>query len=590
MEIYALLAILGFMLLSFAFQWLPLDVTALTVLGLLLLFGLVTPQEAIAGFANPAVVTVMMMFVLSHGLVESGLINRLGYRISHISGPTPWRAVVSLLVATGVLSAFINNTAAIAIFMPLAMMLARHYRFSPSRILIPLSYVAIAGGTCTLIGTSTNLLVSSLAVEGGLEPFGVFELAAFGVVLFAVALAYNLLVPMRTLPERADVSSLTRKYSLGPYLTELRLPATSPLVGATVLERGISHRFNLNVLEIIRGQQKITQDIRNTELEPEDVLLVRGAMEDIVALRGHYGLLLLSDTKLEDSTLTDSTNVLAEMQLAPQSQLAGRTLKEIDFRKRYGCFVLALNRTGELIRDKVAFIELQPWDILLVFGPRVRIEGLGQQEDFLPIGEVDLKIRLSPRWWIAAAIIPSVVLLAAFGVFDILKAAILGAVVLLLTRAVTIQQAYKSINWTVIFLLAALLPLGVAMVKTGLADMLGRQVARVGDPWGPTAVLAVVIVVTALLTEVISNNSAAVLMVPIALSAAATTGVDPRPLVMAVTFAASMSFMTPIGYQTNTMVYGPGAYRFTDYLRAGVPLALMGWILAILLIPRIWPF
>ncbi len=590
MEIYCLLAILGFMLLSFAFQWLPLDVTALTTLGLLLVFELVTPAEAIAGFSNPAVVTVMMLFVLSHGLVESGVINRLGYRISHISGQSPWRATITLLVVTGVLSAFINNTAAIAIFMPLAMMLARHYRFSPSRLLIPLSYTAIAGGTCTLIGSSTNLLVSSLAVESGMAPIGVFELAAFGSVLFAVTLTYNVLVPMRTLPERADVSSLTRKYSLGPYLTEMRVPAGSPLIGDTVLERGISHRFNLNVLEIIRGQHKITQDIRNTALEPDDVLLVRGAMEDIVALRGHYGLLLLSDTKLGDETFTDSTNVLAEMQLAPQSQLAGKTLKEIDFRKRYGCFVLALNRTGEVIRDKVAFIELQPWDILLVFGPRVRIEGLGQQDDFLSIGEVDLKIRLSHRWWIATAIIPLVVLLAAFGVFDILKAAILGVVVLLVTRAVTIQQAYRSINWTVIFLLATLLPLGVAMERTGLADLLGHAIARAGGPLGPMAVLAVVVVVTALLTEVISNNSAAVLMFPIALSAAAAIGIDPRPLVMAVTFAASMSFMTPIGYQTNTMVYGPGAYRFSDHLRAGVPLQVMAWILALLLIPRIWPF
>ena len=590
MEIYILLAILGFMLLSFALQWLPLDVTALTTLALLLLFGLVTPEEAIAGFSNPAVVTVMMMFVLSHGLVESGLINRLGYRISHISGHTPWLATTSLLVATGVLSAFINNTAAVAIFMPLGLMLARHYRFSPSRILIPLSYISIAGGTSTLIGTSTNLLVSSLAVNAGLAPIGMFELSAFGVVFFAVALAYNLLVPMRLLPERADPSSLTRKYSLGPYLTELRVPATSPLVGATVLERGISHRFNLNVLEIIRGQQKISQDIRNTELERDDVLLVRGAMEDIVALRGHYGLLLLSDTKLEDSTLTDRTNVLSEMQLAPQSQLAGRTLKEIDFRKRYGCFVLALNRTGELIRDKVAFISLQPWDILLVFGPRIRIEGLAQQEDFFSIGEVDLKIRLSPRWWLSAAIIPVVVLLAALGVFPILKASILGVVVLLVTRTLTIQQAYRSINWTVIFLLAAVLPLGVAMVKTGLAGILGGHIARLAGPLGPTAVLAVVVIATALLTEIVSNNSAAVLMIPVALSAAAVLGVDARPLVMAVTFAASMSFMTPVGYQTNTMVFGPGGYRFSDYLRAGVPLALMGWILAILLIPRIWPF
>ncbi len=587
---FVLLAIIVFALLSFAFQWMPLDVTALTVLGLLLVFGLVTPEEAIAGFSNPAVVTVMMMFILSHGLVESGVINRIGYRISHISGESPWRATITLLVVSGVLSAFINNTAAVAIFMPLAMMLARHFKFSPSRILIPLSYVSIAGGTCTLIGTSTNLLVSSLAVEAGMEPFGIFELTAFGGILFVVALVYNVLVPMRTLPPRAASDSLTNKYSMGPYLTELRVPSTSPLVASTVLDKGISERFNLNVLEIIRGRQKISQDIRNTELQAEDVLLVRGAMEDIVALRGHYGLLLLSDTKLEDASLTDSTNVLAEMQVAPQSQLAGRTLREIDFRKRYGCFVLALNRTGDLIRDKVAFIPLQPWDILLTFGPRSRIEGLGQQDDFLPIGELDLKIRLTPRWWVAVAVIPTVVLLAAFGVFGILKAAILGVVVLLVTRSLTIQQAYRSINWTVIFLLAAILPLGVAMVKTGLAATLGEQIVRIGGPLGPTGVLAAIVITTALLTETVSNNSAAVLMVPIALYTAEALGVDGRPMVMAVTFAASMSFMTPIGYQTNTMVYGPGAYRFSDYLRAGAPLALAGWIMAVLLIPLIWPF
>jgi len=587
---FVLLAIIVFALLSFALQWMPLDVTALTVLGLLLVCDLVTPEEAIAGFSNPAVVTVMMMFILSHGLVESGVINRIGYRISHMSGQSPWRAIITLLVVSGVLSAFINNTAAVAIFMPLAMMLARHYKISPSRILIPLSYVSIAGGTCTLIGTSTNLLVSSLAVEAGMEPFGIFELTAFGGILFVVALVYNVLGPMRTLPPRAAADSLTNKYSMGPYLTELRVPSTSPLVASTVLEKGISERFNLNVLEIIRGRKKISQDIRNTELQAEDVLLVRGTMEDIVSLRGHYGLLLLSDTKLEDATLTDSTNVLAEMQVAPQSQLAGRTLREIDFRKRYGCFVLALNRTGELIRNKVAFIPLKPWDILLTFGPRSRIEGLGQQDDFMPIGELDLKIRLTPRWWVPVVVIPIVVLLAALGIFNILKAAILGVVVMLVTRSLTIQQAYRSINWTVIFLLAAILPLGVAMVKTGLADTLAQQIVRFGGPMGPVGVMAIIIVTTALMTEVVSNNSAAVLMVPIALSVAEALGVDGRPMVMAVTFAASMSFMTPIGYQTNTMVYGPGAYRFTDYLRAGVPLALVGWVMAVLLIPRIWPF
>jgi len=590
MEITLLIAVLLFTLASFAFQWMPIDVTALTSLGLLLLFGLVDVGEAISGFSNPAVITVMMMFILSDGLVQSGVITRLGYRITQLAGRSRRRASFTLLASTGFLSAFINNTAAIAIFMPLAILLAKHYRFSPSKILIPLSYTSILAGTCTLIGTSTNLLVSALAVEAGLPPFSVFEFLAFGGVLFVVGMVYNLLVPFRSLPARASIDSLTQKYHLGGYLTEVRVPEGSPLVGATVLEQGISERFRLNVLEIIRGRRKIAQDIRNTPLEPEDVLLVRGTMEDILALKGHFGLLLLSDTKLEDADLAADNNVLSELQLSPQSSLAGHTLRDIDFRKNYGGFVLAIQRTGELIRDKIAFVSLEPWDILLVFGPRTRVEGLSRLEDFLPLGELDLRLRLSRRWWVAAALIPLVVVLAATGVMSILKAAILGVVVLLVTRTLTIQRAYQAVNWTVIFLLAAMLPLGLAMQRTGLADRIADVVTAVGPTYGPVAVLGLLVVATALLTEVVTNNSAAVLMVPIAVSSATMIGVSPKPMLMAIAFAASMSFMTPVGYQTNTMVYGPGAYRYTDYLRFGAPLSVMGWILATLLIPRIWPF
>ncbi len=589
MEVGLLLLVLAFTLASFAFSWLPLDVTALTSLGLLLVFRLVTPEEAISGFSNPAVVTVMMMFVLSEALVESGVISRLGHRISRAAGESAPRATVLLLLLSGLVSSMINNTAAVAVFLPVAMVVAKHYRFSPSKVLLPLSYVSIAGGTCTLIGTSTNLLVSSLAAGHGLAPFSVFEFAPLGVLLFATVVLYSVLVLWRMLPARADGSSLTSKYHLGAYLTEVRVPAGSPLVGHTVLAKGISERFQLNVLEIIRGRRKISQDIRYTPLEADDLLLVRGGMEDIVGLKEHYGLLLLSDTKLEDSDIADESNVLAELQIAPQSRLAGQTLRQIDFRKRYGCFVLALNRLGKVMRDKVAFIQLEPWDIVLVFGPRTRIEGLQQQDDFLPLQELDVKLRLSKRWWIGAAIIPLVVVLAAFEVLPILTAAILGVVVLLLTRSLTVQKAYKSIDWTVIFLLAAILPLGLAVEKHGLAEILGNSIAAAGHPFGPLAGLGLVLAATLLLTEVISNNSAAVLMVPVALSTATHLGVDPKPLLMGVTYAASMSFMTPVGYQTNTMVYGPGGYRFTDYLRAGAPLTVLFWVLAMLFIPLLWP-
>jgi di/tricarboxylate transporter len=571
-------------------QWLPIDVTAMTSLGLLLLFGLVTPEEAISGFANPAVITVMMMFVLSEALIQSGVISRLGHRIARVAGESAGRASLILLLLAGTVSAMINNTAAVAVFMPVALLIARRFRFSPSKVLLPLSYISIAGGTCTLIGTSTNLLVSSLAAGHGMAPFSVLEFAPLGLILLTVTLLYTHLVLRPLLPSRVDSSSLTRKYHLSSYLTEVRVPAGSPLVGQTVLEKGISERFRLIVLEILRGRRRIAQDIRYTPLKVEDVLLVRGAMEDIVALKEHYGLLLLSDTKLEDADLSDQSTVLAELQVSPTSRLLGLTIREIDFRKRYGSFVLALNRLGKVIRDKVALIPLEAFDIILAFGPRTRIEGLQKQEDFIPLQELDVKLRLSRRWWIGASIIPVVVLLAASGAMGILKAAILGVVVLLVTRRVTMPQAYKAIDWSVIFLLAAILPLGLAIEKHGLAALLGTTIADFGRPLGPWGVLALMVMATSLLTEMISNNAAAVLMVPVALSIAAGLGVDPKPLLMGVAFAASMSFMTPIGYQTNTMVLGPGGYRFSDYLKAGAPMNLMLWAIASLLIPRLWPF
>jgi di/tricarboxylate transporter len=279
-----------------------------------------------------------------------------------------------------------------------------------------------------------------------------------------------------------------------------------------------------------------------------------------------------------------------ELQLSPMSRFAGQTLKTIDFRKRFGCFVLALNRTGELIHDKLALIPLKPWDTLLVFGPRARVEAIIRLDDFTPLQELDVKLHLHPRWWLSTAVIPLVMVLAATGVLPILTAAIAAVVALLVLRVMTIQEAYKAVDWTVIFLLAAILPLGLALENTGLAAAVGRAFADVAAPYGPTAVFALIVLGTIVLTEVISNNSAAVLMVPIALSIAGELGVDAKPLLMGVAFAASMSFLTPIGYQTNTMVYGPGGYRFTDYTRMGFPLTLVFWAVVVLLVPLIWPF
>lgn len=278
-----------------------------------------------------------------------------------------------------------------------------------------------------------------------------------------------------------------------------------------------------------------------------------------------------------------------EVQLAPNSTLDGRSLKEIDFRRRYGCFVLALNRQGEIRREKLAAIPLERWDTLLVFGPRTRVEGLLSDEDFAPLQEVDIPLGLARGWWLVALAFPAIVLLSAFGM-SVMKASILTVVALLVTRRISMQRAYRAIDWTVIFLLAAILPLSVAIEEHGIASALGESLARIGAGAGPLALLAALYVATAVLTECISNNAAAALMVPIAISSASVTGIDPTPLLMGVAFAASTSFLTPMGYQTNTMVYGPGGYRVGDFLKAGLPLRLVFFALSTLLIPRIWPF
>ncbi len=589
MEIPILLAIIAFTLIAFVVGRMPIDVVALCCLALLLIFNLVTPEEAIAGFGNPAVITVMMMFVLSEALVLTGVVAKIGHRIASMSG-TYLVAGTTLLLGCGVLSAFISNTATLAILLPVGLQLAKHYEVSASRILLPLSYISIVGGTCTLIGTSTNLLVSSIAHDHGLEAISMFEFFMLGGPLFVLGLLYIVLVPMRGMTPRAQVGSLTSKYELEAFLTEIEVPPGSRLVGLTPLATQISERFRLNVLQILRGGRIIGTEIRATELQAADRLIVRGAMQDIVAFKEQYGLLLLTDIKLSDTALTDENNILGELQISPVSRLTGLTIKEIDFRRRYGCFVLALNRTGDLIRNKLTSIPLRHWDTLLVFGPRARVEALQELEDFVSLEEVDIRLHLPRNWWLAALILPAVVLAATFGWMDILEASILGAVAMVITRRLTIQQAYSSINWTVIFLLAAILPLGTAMENSGLNEVIAAGLVDLGGGGHPLLLLAAIYLATALLSEVVSNNSTAVLMVPFAFATATSLGLEARPFVMAVAFGASASFLTPMGYQTNAMVFVPGQYRFVDYLLWGLPLKVLFAVVSIFAIPRIWPF
>jgi di/tricarboxylate transporter len=581
--------LLVFMLVASAFEWLPVEVVGLVVLAGLLASGVLSLDEAMSGFADPAVLTVLLMMVLSESVAESGVVSRVGHLISGQARGSHRGAVALLFLAVGALSMFINNTAAVAIFIPVAIQIAKLQRRSPSRYLLPINYAAIVGGTCTLIGTSTNILVSSLSQARGVAPFTMFEFLPMGLVFVSLALVYSLVL-VRFLPERGDSSSLTTKYELAPYLTEVRVPAGSRLVGRTVVDENVSDRFHLNVLEVVRGDERIAYQIRSTVIEAGDILIVRGTMEDIVACKEQLGLLLLSDTKLTDRELSDRENVLIEIQLSPTSTLEGMSLKEVDFRRRFGAFVLALARAGEVIREKLALIPLRRWDVLLIFGPRRMVEQLVRSDDFLPLQESDLRLRLHRRWWLHVTTLVAVVLAATVFDVDILKAAFLGVVVLFASRTVRVQKIYRSIHWSVFFLLAATIPLGIAVERTGLATATGAWLAERGGAAGPWVALSLLYLATMIATELLSNASTAVLMVPVALSTAAVLGVDPKPFLMAVAFAASNGFVTPIGYQTTAMVYGAGNYRYRDFLAAGIPLNLLFWIVASALIPHFWPF
>ncbi len=576
----------------FLLEVLPIEVTALGLLGILLALGRVDIDQAVSGFSNKAVITVGCMFVISHALVKTGLLeiiaDRFGRRLQH----RQWLGIAALLFIVGMLSGFLHNTAIVAIFIPLAMDLCRRFQLSPSKVLIPVSYVSIVGGTLTLIGTSTNLLVSALAEQAGQKPLGMFEVTRLGVILLPLGLVYVLTIAPRVLPSRAGVSSLTRKYHMGSYLTELRIQPGSRLVGKSCRDAGLGRDYDVTVLEILRGHGRIVERIREVTLREHDILIVRGAFRNVLRLRQDYGVALLSDVKLSEEELASEGTVIAEGLIPPTSSLIGSTLKEIDFRRHFGGFVLALRRRGAILRSRVAQIPLRAADSLLILAPKESLLDLSRSDEVIVVSELDLVLRKHRFWWVVLVVLPLVVLLAAIGAVDITKGAMLGVTVLLVVGSVTPREAYRGVDWSVLILIAAFVPVGHAMAATGTAQFVAGGILSLGelvpDSWGPGIAVSLTYLVTSLLTQMVSNNATAIIMVPVGLSMAAVLHADPRPFLIAICFAASAEFMTPMGYQTNMMVYGPGSYRFLDFTRAGAPLNVGFWLLCSFLIPYLW--
>ncbi|MBT5224391.1 MAG: SLC13 family permease [Candidatus Marinimicrobia bacterium] len=583
---------LGFIL--FVTEIFSIDVTAMILLSILFLFGYLTPEQAISGFSNPAVLTIAFLFILSHALQKTGILEYLVIRINKIADRSRLLGRAVYLFTISLASAVVNNTAVVAIFMPVTIRLAHKYKLSPSKMLIPLSYAAILGGTLTLVGTSTNLLVNSIYVsEPNVEPMGMFEFARYGVILMSIGLLYILFIAPKLLPSRTVTSSLTKSYHLGGYLTEMKIKEESPLVGTSCFDRGINKHYDVMVLDILRDEKMITSNIRQTILKADDILFVRGTLDNFLSMKEVEKITLLTDEKLTQQELERQDNVLVECLLTEQSDLVGHSLMTSNFRRRYGAFILAIRREGTIFRKKIAHVVLHAFDTFLVYGPSNKVNELSKRGDFIVLGEVEAKLRKQRFWWMSIVVVLGGIGLAAAGIMPIMGGAMIGVVLLLAMKVITPQEGYQSIHWQVIVLIAALIPVGIVIESSGAAEWLGgfiSSAARMAPiEWQAHALLALIYLITMILTEVSSNAATAIIMTPIALAVTQQMEFEPRAFIFAVAFAASASFITPVGYQTNLMVYGPGGYKFSDYIRVGFPLALVFWISAVYFLPILWP-
>ena len=564
------------------------DVVAVLVMVVLLVSGILTPAEGFNGFANPATVTVGAMFVISAGLFRAGAVNFLGRGLRKLARRSSTLMVLVMMLGVGSLSSFLNNTATVAIMIPVIMVVAQRVNTSPSKLLMPLAFASLLGGMCTVLGTSTNILASSMAETAGLEPLSMFEFSRLGIIFFAVGVIYMMTIGRKMIPEHRTSGDLTRSFGLGDYLTELQLSDKSQLVGESLESAPLLEEFDIEVLQIIRGKDLLRPTPR-TVLREQDLLRVKGDVSTINELKERAEASLGMQIKWQDSDLESKDTKLVEAVVGPSSPLAGRSLVESNPRKNYGVSVLAIRHHGALKHGELQNIKLMSGDTLLIEVPNSRIPYLIQQRVFLVASKAGIPQFDLPKAAKGVAIVVSVITSAALGWLSIASAAAAGALLIVLSKCISMEEAYAAIEWNVLFLLAGMLALSIAMEKTGTSAMLAGGIVDVFGAMGPRALVAAFFGATMLLTSVMSNQATVALLIPVAITTAYSIDANPRTFIFAVMFAASSSFMTPVGYQTNTMIYGPGQYTFNDFLRVGTPLSLIFWVLGTLLIPWFWP-
>jgi di/tricarboxylate transporter len=527
----------------------------------LILLGLVTPEEGIAGFSNAATVTVMAMFVLSAGITRTGVIQVIRDRLLVWGGKNPHQQVFVLGALVGPISAFINNTAVVAIFLPIVEDWCKKQKISPSKLLIPLSYATVLAGMITVVGTSTNILASGISAKLGYGEFSLFQFTALGLVTFLAGLIYLTIFAPKLLPDRKSSTGefLDDDYGSKVYLSEVIVTPRSNLIGQTLSQSGLQRKFDFDVLELIRNKVHLPQPLADKVLNAGDILIVHSSREELLKIKDERGLEIFADLKFQkediESVITTGEEKLAEVLILSNSRLIGTTLKDLKFRQRYNATVLAIRRGSELLQGRLGKIPLKFGDLLLVQGPKQSFIGLQTTRELLVLEEKEIESQRQDKGIIALIITLSVIIIAAFDIQPILVTSLVGVVLMVITGCLKPGEVYGSIRWDIIFLLAGLIPLGTAMDNSGTTKWLADNLVAIGGNLSGFWILVFFYLITSVLTEILSNNAAVVLMIPVAVEVAKTLGLNPLAFMYAVTFAASNSYLTPIGYQTNTMVY-----------------------------------
>jgi di/tricarboxylate transporter len=582
-------------------QWLPIETTSIILLAALASTGILLPEEVFSGFANKATITVAAMFILSSALSRTGALDVLARRIAVLSRGSPLRLLVVLALVIPAASAFVNNTPIVIMMVPIVLSLCRQFDFKPSKVMIPLSFFSILGGACTLLGTSTNIVVDGLyrryteesaATWSGPQPlrdgFGLFDFSPVGLVCFAVGTTFLLLFSRRLLPERSSLSGMVQMERQALFVTEV-IVRGEPLVGKKAGD--VIQSKKLRLLELVRGEEIVLgNEAKELTLEPEDALIIEGKAQDINAFVEQPSADLAS--VVEDDVRVPMRTIelkLAEVVVLPDSPWETQTVSELRLNARYGVKVMAVQRHGKQHRYRIRRMRVHAGDVLLVQADDAALNALRESEAALVVEGVDRTLVSTRKAPLAVATLAGVVLLSAATGLDLAHMAIVGVALLLVTRCIRVDEAMRSLDTSVLLLLAAAIPLGIAVADTGLARVIVDVVVSVFHKAPPVVFLSAFYLLTSVLTAFLSNTAVAVLLFPIAMALAERLGMNHEALLMAICLGASASFATPIGYQTNTIVMGPGGYKFRDYLRIGLPLNILMWITASVAIPWIWP-